>query len=157
MTQKSMPRRLAAQNRRAHHDYHIQDTVEAGLVLAGSEVKSIRAGRATITESYAGAQGGELWLFSAYLPEYQAGPAAFGQSARRPRKLLLRRREAARLMGAIQRDGVTLIALDFHFSDRGMAKVMLGLGRGKSLHDKRESDRKHSWERDRSRLLRGDR
>ena len=154
MTQKSPAPRFAAQNRRAHHDYHIEDTLEAGLVLAGSEVKSIRAGRATITESYAGAQGGELWLFNAYLPEYQSGPPAFGHSARRPRKLLLRRREVARLMGAIQRDGMTLIALDIHFS-RGMAKVTLGLGRGKKLHDKRESDKKHSWERDRSRLLRG--
>ena len=117
------PRRVAAQNRRARHDYLIEDTLEAGLVLAGSEVKSLRAGRASIGEAYAGQDRGELWLFNAYIPEYSPAHAAFAHETRRARKLLVHKRQRSRLFGAIKREGITLIPLSIYFNDRGLAKV----------------------------------
>lgn len=145
------------ENRRAYHDYAVEDAIEAGLVLVGSEVKSLRLGRCTITECYAGPgpQGDELYLFNAYIPEYQAGASRhFSHEARRPRKLLLRWREIERLQGAVARKGMTLVPLAVYFNKRGLAKVRLGLARGRKLVDKREVEKKRDWQRERARLMR---
>jgi SsrA-binding protein len=147
-------RRVVAQNRRAFHDYAVEERFEAGLVLSGTEVKSLREGRATITEAHAGEMAGELWLFNAYIPEFHGGNR-FNHETRRPRKLLLRKREVARLSGAVQREGMTLIPLALYFTPRGWAKVELGLAKGKKLHDKRAAIKERDWQRERQRLLRG--
>jgi SsrA-binding protein len=144
---------IAAQNRKARHEYTIQDTLEAGIILAGTEVKSLRTGKANITESYAGQQGGELYLFNAYIPEYQS-KSAFGHETRRPRKLLVHRRELRKLLGAITREGMTLVPLTIHFNPRGIAKVQLGLAKGKKLHDKRAAAKDRDWQRDKARVMR---
>lgn len=154
--QRGGERRVVAVNRRATHDYAIEERIEAGLELTGSEVKSLREGRAQIAEAHAGEMGGELWLFNAYIPEY-GGANRFNHEVRRPRKLLLRRREIERLKGAVQRKGMTLIPLQLYFSPRGWAKVELGLARGKTLYDKRAATRDRDWQRERERLLKGDR
>ncbi len=145
--------RFAAQNRKARHDYFIEDTLEAGLMLLGPEVKSLRAGRASIGESFAAEQGGELWLFNAYIPEYEAANR-FNHPPRRPRKLLLHRREVNRLIGSVQREGMTLVPLSIYFNNRGMAKVQLGLARGKRKFDKRQAEKARDWGREKSRLMR---
>jgi SsrA-binding protein len=146
-------RKRVADNRKAFHNYSIEDRIEAGLVLTGTEVKSLRAGRATIGEAHAGAMGGELWLFNAYIPEYDKGHQ-FNHQTRRPRKLLVRRREMDRLLGAVQRKGMTVVPLSLYFSPRGYAKVELGLARGKKLHDKRAAEKERDWQREKGRLLR---
>jgi SsrA-binding protein len=145
--------RYAALNRRARHDYLIEDTVEAGLVLHGTEVKSLRKGGASIAESYADQQGGELYLVNANIPEYKAS-AHFNHQPTRPRKLLLHRKEVNRLLGAIKREGVTVVPLALYFNDRGRAKVELGLARGKRKSDKRQAERDRDWQRNRARLMR---
>ncbi len=147
---------MVAVNRRASHDYTIEERIEAGLVLTGSEVKSLREGRAQIAEAHAGEMGGELWLFNAYIPEY-GGANRFNHEVRRPRKLLLRRREIERLKGAIQRKGMTLVPLQLYFTSRGWAKIELGLARGKTLYDKRAASRERDWQRERERLLKAGR
>lgn len=154
--QRGGERRVVAVNRRATHDYAIEERIEAGLELTGSEVKSLREGRAQIAEAHAGEMGGELWLFNAYIPEY-GGANRFNHEVRRPRKLLLRRREIERLKGAVQRKGMTLVPLQLYFSPRGWAKVELGLARGKTFYDKRAATRDRDWQRERERLLKGDR
>lgn len=141
-----------AQNRRARYDYSIEDTFEAGLMLAGTEVKSLRRGQASINESYAGEKGGELFLFNAYVPEYESGKT-FGHEPRRPRKLLLHHREIGKLLGAIRREGMTLIPLSVYFNKRGLAKVSLALARGKQKADKRMAIKDRDWQRQKSRLL----
>lgn len=144
--------RVVADNRKARFHYEITDTVEAGIALTGTEVKSLRSGKATIGESYAGPAGEDLVLYNAYIPEYlQAN--RFNHEPKRPRKLLLHRREIDRLIGATQRQGYTVVPLRIYFNDRGRAKVELGLGRGKQLHDKRETEKKRDWAREKSRLL----
>ena len=143
----------AAVNRRARFNYEIGQTFEAGIALTGSEVKSLREGRSNIADSYAGEKGGELFLYNAYIPEYlQAN--RFQHETRRPRKLLLHRREINRLSGAVQREGKTIVPLKIYFNDRGRAKVELALATGKKLHDKRETAKKRDWDREKSRLLR---
>lgn len=145
--------RIAVQNRKARHNYEILDTIEAGLQLVGSEVKSLRAGHGNITEAYAREEDGELFLVNAHIPEYvQAGP--FNHEPKRPRKLLLHRREIIRLGQEISRGGMTIVPLSIYFNDRGRAKVALGIGRGKKLYDKRASDKARTWQREKSRLLR---
>lgn len=146
--------RIAAENRRARHDYFITDTFEAGLMLVGTEVKSLRAGRANLAESYAGPQDGEIFVFNAYIPEYQA-KTAFTHETRRPRKLLLKRREIIKLINAVARDGMTLVPLDIHFNDRGIAKLTLGLAKGKKMHDKRATEKERDWKREKARVMRG--
>jgi len=145
--------RYAAQNRRARHDYLIEDKVEAGLVLQGSEVKVLRQGQASINEAYADEQGGELFLVNANIPEYRAANR-FSHQPRRPRKLLLHRREMNKLLGAIRREGMTLVPLSIYFNERGRAKVELGLARGKKQIDKRQAEKARSWQRDRARIMR---
>ena len=144
---------VAAQNRRARHDYHILETIEAGLVLSGSEVKSLREGRASIGEAYASEEHGELWLLNAYIPEYK-GASTFGHEPRGKRKLLVHRRELNKLQAAVQRKGMTLVPMKIYFNDRGFAKILLGLGEGKKLHDKRQSMKDRDWGRQKARLMR---
>lgn len=146
-------KKLIAQNRKARHSYHIEDSLEAGLVLTGTEVKSLRLGRASIVEGYAADKGGELYLFNSHIPVYD--PAGrFNHEPKRPRKLLLHRREVARLIGLIRREGYTLVPLSLYFNERGIAKVDLGLARGKRQADKREAEKQRDWQRQKSRLLR---
>jgi SsrA-binding protein len=153
---KAPERRLkvVAENRRARFNYEIGDTYEAGIALTGSEVKSLRSGKATIAESYADTKGGELWLVNANIPEdLQAGP--FNNHApKRPRRLLLHQREIDRLATGVEREGMTIVPLKLYFNERGRAKVELALARGKKLHDKRETLKKRSWDREKGRLLR---
>jgi SsrA-binding protein len=146
-------RKVVAENRKARFSYFIEDTYEAGVVLDGSEVKSLRAGKANIQDAYASEHNGEIFLINAYIPEYlQAN--RFNHETRRPRKLLLHKREASRMIGAIQREGVTLIPLRIYFNDRGRAKLELALARGKKMHDKRETEKARDWNREKGRLLR---
>ncbi len=144
---------IAAQNRKARFDYTIKQTVEAGLVLKGPEVKSLRHGRATLSEAWAGERDGEIWLFNAYIPEYQGGVLSRFEP-RAPRKLLLKRKQIRELTGAITRAGFSLVPLDIHFNDRGMAKVLLGLGEGRQKADKRHAIADRDWARDKARLMR---
>ncbi|MEO9901001.1 SsrA-binding protein SmpB [Nisaea sp.] len=144
---------LIAQNRRARHDYFIEDTVEAGIVLAGSEVKSLRDGKASIGESYAGQDAGELTLFNVHIPEYPAAEP-FNHEPRRPRRLLVHRKERDRLLGLVQREGATLIPLRLYFNDRGIAKISIGIATGKKKMDKRQTEKKRDWQRDKARLMR---
>ncbi|MBW4091194.1 MAG: SsrA-binding protein SmpB [Proteobacteria bacterium] len=144
---------IAAQNRRARFDYTIRSTVEAGLVLKGPEVKSLRLGRATLSEAWAGEREGEMFLFNAYIPEYQGGVLSRFEP-RAPRKLLLKQKELRQLAGAVARDGITLVPLQIHFNDRGRAKVLLGLGEGRKKADKRAAVAARDWQRDKARLLR---
>ncbi len=127
--------------------------MEAGLVLTGTEVKSLRAGRANIAESYASPEGGELWLINAHIPEYKQGNRN-NHEPRRPRKLLMRSREIGRLIGARQKEGMTLVPLKLYFNDRGIAKLLLGVARGKKQHDKRQAQKDKDWQRQKQRLLR---
>lgn len=145
--------KVVAENRKARFNYAVEDTLEAGLALTGTEVKSIRNGKATIAESYADARDGEIWLVNANIPEYlQAN--RFNHAPKRPRKLLLHKRQVNKLIGAVEREGMTLIPLKLYFNERGRAKIELALARGKKLHDKRETERKRSWDRERGRLMR---
>ena len=145
--------KVVAENRKARFNYAIEDTVEAGIALTGTEVKSIRGGKSTIAESYADSKNGEIWLINANIPEYlQAN--RFNHEPKLPRKLLLHRKQINKLLGAVDREGMTLIPLKLYFNERGRAKIELALARGKKLYDKRETEKKRSWERERGRLLR---
>ena len=146
-------RRVVADNRSARYHYAIEDTLEAGIALTGTEVKSLRGGKATIGESYAGPSGNDLMLFNAYIPEYLEANR-FNHEPKRPRRLLLHRRQINKLIGATQRQGYTVIPLKIYFNDKGRAKVELGLGKGKQLHDKRESVKERDCQRDKARLMR---
>jgi SsrA-binding protein len=146
-------RKLVADNRKARFNYEILDSFEAGIALTGTEVKSLRVGKATIGESYAGPSGEELLLFNADIPEYlQAN--RFNHERKRPRKLLLHKRQINKLIGAVQREGLTIVPMKLYFNDRGRAKVELALARGKTLGDKRETEKKRDWQREKGRLLR---
>lgn len=146
--------KVVADNRKARFNYEIGETFEAGIALTGSEVKSLRSGRASIGESYADTGDGDLWLVNANIPEYlQAGP--FNNHApKRPRRLLLHRRQINRLAAGIEREGFTIVPLKLYFDEKGRAKLELALARGKKLHDKRETEKRRDWDRERGRLLR---
>ena len=144
---------IAAQNRKARFDYTIKETVEAGVVLKGPEVKSLRHGRATITEAWAGEREGEIFLFNAYIPEYQGGVLS-RFDPRGVRKLLLHRKQVEKLLGQVAKGGMTLVPLDIHFNDRGVAKVTLGVGQGRNKADKRHAIADRDWQRDKARLMR---
>ena len=146
-------RKLIADNRRARFDYEILDTYEAGIQLQGPEVKSLRAGRSSLSDSYAAVERGELFLINAYIPEYREANR-FNHETRRPRKLLLHRKEIQKLANAVQREGLTIVPLKLFFNPRGRAKVDLALARGKRAHDKRQTQKERSWQRERQRLLR---
>ena len=149
-----MAGKVIAENRRARFDYFLEQTVEAGLALTGSEVKSLRNGKANIAESYAAVEGKEIVLINADIPPYaQAGPH-FNHEPRRPRKLLLKRREIDRLIGAVQREGLTIIPTKLYWSEKGIAKLEISLAKGKKAHDKREVIAERDWQRDKARLMR---
>lgn len=144
---------VVAQNRKARFDYTVKDTMEAGLVLKGPEVKSLRMGRATLNEAWAGERDGEMFLFNAYIPEYQGGVLSRFEP-RAPRKLLLKRKQINQLTGAISRQGATIVPLQIHFNDRGRAKVLLGVAEGRKKQDKRAAVAERDWQRDKARLMR---
>jgi SsrA-binding protein len=145
--------KVVAANRRARFNYEIGETFEAGIALTGTEVKALRQGKATIAESYADSRGGELWLVNANIPEYLQG-GRFNHAPKRPRKLLLHKHQINKLAGAVDREGMTIVPLKLYFNEKGRAKLEIAVARGKKLHDKRETERKRSWERERGRLLR---
>jgi SsrA-binding protein len=146
--------KLIADNRRARYNYEIGEKFEAGLALTGTEVKSLRTGKATIAESYAGVdRAGEMWLYNANIPEYLAGNR-FNHEPKRPRKLLLKAREIAKLAQGVAREGMTVVPLRLYFNARGRAKIELALAKGKQVHDKRETEKKRDWAREKSRLMR---
>ncbi|MGH9808180.1 MAG: SsrA-binding protein SmpB [Terriglobia bacterium] len=145
--------KLIAENRKARYAYAIDSVVEAGIILTGSEVKSLRNGKTTIGESYAHAKDGEIWLVNSYIPEYSKA-SRFNHEPKRSRKLLVHKREVQRLSAAIQREGMTLIPLRLYFNPKGIAKIELGIAKGKKLHDKRETEKQRDWQRDKARLMR---
>src|SRR6201996_9432813 len=145
--------KIIADNRKARYAYAIEDTLEAGIILMGSEVKSLRSGKTTIGESYAHAKDGEIFLVNAYIPEYTQA-SRFNHEPKRTRKLLLHKREVVKLAAATQREGMTLIPLKMYFNAKGVAKLLLGIAKGKKLHDKRDTEKQRDWARDKARLLR---
>ena len=145
--------KVVAENRRARFDYFVEDRFEAGIALVGTEVKALRQGEGSIAESYATADGEEVWLINSHIPEYSHGNR-MNHEPRRARKLLLKGREIAKLQGAITRQGLTLVPLSIYFNSNGRAKVELALARGKKVHDKRETIKERDWKRDQARLLR---
>jgi len=146
-------KKTVAENRRARFDYFIEDTFEAGIALSGTEVKSLRFGEGSITESYAEVRDGECWLINANIPEFSHGNR-FNHEPKRPRKLLLHTREIEKMIGAVERKGMTLVPLSVYFNSRGRAKVELALAKGKQTHDKRQTIKERDWKRDKARLMR---
>jgi len=146
-------RKLVADNRKARFNYELLEAFEAGIALTGTEVKSLRLGKATIGESYAGPSGNDLLLFNADIPEYLRANR-FNHERKRPRKLLLHRRQINKLIGAVQRDGLTIVPTKLYFNEQGRAKIELALARGKTLGDKRETEKKRDWQREKGRLMR---
>jgi SsrA-binding protein len=155
LAEKSDPNyKVAADNRRARFDYEIGEVIEAGIMLTGTEVKSLRAGKATVAESYAAVdRNGELMLYNANIPEYLQGNR-FNHEPKRPRKLLVHAKEIAKFAKGVEREGMTIVPLRIYFNDKGRAKIAIALGRGKKLHDKRETEKARDWNRDKGRLLR---
>ena len=147
------PKKIVALNKRARFDYFIEDNIEAGIVLQGSEVKALRQGKGSITEAYASHEGGdELFLINAFIPEYSEA-SSFNHNPRRSRKLLLRRKEINRLLGLVRKKGITLIPLSIYFNQRDIAKLDMGIATGKKQVDKRETEKKRDWEREKARIL----
>lgn len=153
MAIKDNQRKIVAENRRARYNYEIGEVFEAGLALVGTEVKSLRTGKATIAESYASAEKGEVFLINATIPEFLQGNR-FNHEPKRPRKLLLKAREIAKLATGVEREGMTIVPLKIFFNERGLAKIEIAMARGKQLHDKRETEKQRDWNREKSRLLR---
>ena len=147
------PRQLIAENRRARYDYFLEDNLEAGIALTGTEVKSLRDGKANIAESYAAVEGREIVLINADIPPYNKA-RHFNHEPRRPRKLLLHRRQIDKLIGAVQREGRTIVPLKLYFNEKGRAKLELALAKGKKTQDKREAAAERDWQRDKARLMR---
>jgi len=153
MVAKSDPNsKLIAENRRARFDYSIESDLEAGIMLLGSEVKSLRQGGSNIAESYASVEGGELWLINGYIAPYLQAKT-FGHDERRRRKLLVSRKELSRLWAAVGREGMTIVPMKMYFNDKGIVKLKLGVAKGKKLTDKRETSAKRDWDRDKARLM----
>jgi len=144
--------KILAENRKARHEYFLQDTMEAGIVLTGTEVKSLRFGSGNIADSYAEPKGGEIHLVNAHIPEFKQGNR-HNHEPRRVRRLLLHKREIAKLSGAVQRQGMTIVPLCLYFNDRGKVKLEIALAKGKKAHDKRETIKQRDWQRQKSRLL----
>jgi SsrA-binding protein len=150
---ETMNGKLIADNRKARHNYEFIETMEAGLQLVGTEVKSLRNGKANIAESYATEEGGELWLINSYIPEYLEANR-FNHNPRRRRKLLLHKKQMAQLASAVNREGMTIVPNRLYFNDRGVAKLQIALAKGRKSHDKREHDKERDWKREQGRLLR---
>ena len=153
MSNRPSQYRVVAENRRARHDYFILETLEAGLVLVGTEVKSLRNHQGSLNEAHAGEMKGELYLFNAHIPEYLEANR-FNHVARRPRKLLVHKRQMNKLLSAVARKGLTLVPLSCYFNEKGVVKISLGLAQGKKQTDKRETMKQRDWERDKARLMR---
>ncbi len=151
---KGAARGLVAENRRARFEYHLEDDIEAGLQLTGTEVKSLRQGQANIAESYAAVENGGIFLINANIPEYAQAGAFYQHAPKRPRRLLLHKREIARLAQAVERDGMTLVPTALYFNARGIAKIKIAIAKGKKLHDKRETAKKRDWNREKARIMR---
>jgi SsrA-binding protein len=145
-------RKIVAENRKARRNYFIEDDLEAGIMLEGSEVKSLRMGGANIAESYATVEGGELWLINSYVAPF-AQAKTFGHAERRRRKLLVNRRELGKLAQGVSREGMTLVPLELYFNERGRAKLKLGIAKGKKMVDKRDAEKARDWARDKARLM----
>jgi SsrA-binding protein len=145
--------KIVSDNRKARFNYEIGEVYEAGIALTGTEVKSLRSGKATIAESYADAKGGEIWLINCNIPEYRQA-SRFNHAPKRPRKLLLHQRQISKLAGAVEREGMTIVPLKLYFNEKGRAKLEIALAKGKKLHDKRDTEKKRSWARERGRLMR---
>lgn len=143
-----------SENRRARYDYALTDVIEAGLQLTGTEVKALRDGKANIAESYAAVEHGGIMLINAYIPEYQRAGPFYQHDPRRPRRLLLHKREIAKLAQAVDRQGMTMVPLELYFNERGIAKLKIAIAQGKKVHDKRETERKRDWQREKARLMR---
>lgn len=143
-----------ADNRKAFFDYHIEQTFEAGIMLVGTEVKSLRLGQCSLKESHVGPHKGELFLMNAHIPEYQQAGSQLQHDPKRWRKLLVKKKEMDKLMGGVHREGYTIIPLRLYFNSRGLAKVEIGLAKGKKLHDKREAEKSRDWDRDKARIMR---
>ena len=152
--QKASSRQTVAENRRARFEYQLEDDIEAGLQLTGTEVKSLRQGQANIAESYASVENGGLFLINANIPEYQQAGPFYQHEPKRPRRLLLHKKEIAKLAQAVDREGMTLVPVELYFNSRGIAKLKLCVARGKKLHDKRETEKKRDWNREKARILR---
>ncbi len=154
MAEKTDNHKVVAENRRARYEYRIEDTWEAGLVLSGTEVKSLRTGQANIAESYASAEAGGLMLINSYIPEYRQAGRFFQHEPRRPRRLLLKAKEIHKMRIAVERQGMTIVPLQLYFNARGIAKLRLALAQGKKFHDKRADIKKREWQRQKARLMR---
>lgn len=150
---KLLAHRIVAQNRKARYDYFVVETIEAGIMLQGSEVKSLREGKASIVDAHAQEQGGEIWLLNSYIPEYK-GANRFNHEPRRPRKLLLHRKQINKMLGKLKLSGMTVVALSIYFNEHNKAKVELALVKGKKAHDKRESEKERDWDREKGRIMR---
>jgi SsrA-binding protein len=154
MAKKASPdQKIIADNRKARYSFAIESTIEAGLILLGSEVKSLRTGKASIAEAYATARDGEIFLVNSYISEYQMA-GRFNHEPKRVRKLLVRKTEAQKLVIAVRRQGMTLIPMKLYFNRKGIAKIELGIARGKKIHDKRQTEKSRDWDRQKGRLLR---
>ncbi|WP_181702789.1 SsrA-binding protein SmpB [Chthonobacter albigriseus] len=146
------PKKIVADNRQARYNFAIGDKIEAGIQLTGTEVKSLRQGRTNLSDAYAGARGDEIFLYNAYIPEYlQANQ--FNHETRRPRKLLLHRRQISRLIAAVTREGMTIVPLRLYFNEQGRAKCEIAVAQGKKAHDKRQATKEREWNRDKARLM----
>ncbi len=152
--ERAKAQKYVSLNRRARHDYFIANVVEAGLVLAGTEVKSLRTGQASIQEAFAVPKNGAIYLLNAYIPEYKQAGVHLQHETRRARKLLLHKREVNKMLGAVKKEGMSLVPLGIYFNKRGIAKVEIGVAKGKKLHDKREAIKKREWKRDQARVMR---
>ena len=152
--QKASSRKTVAENRRARFEYHLDGDIEAGLQLTGTEVKSLRQGQANIAESYASVENGGLFLINANIPEYQQAGPFYQHEPKRPRRLLLHKKEIAKLSQAVDREGMTLVPVELYFNARGIAKLKLCVAKGKKLHDKRETEKKRDWNREKARIMR---
>lgn len=145
---------VVADNRKARFDYEILETFVAGIMLTGTEVKSLRLGQCSIKESYVGPKNGEIWIFNANIPEYQQAGAHLQHEPARPRKLLLHKREVNKILGAVSREGMTMVANSLFFDSRGMVKLEIALAKGKKLHDKRETEKQRDWNKQKQRIMR---
>ncbi|MDR3450578.1 MAG: SsrA-binding protein SmpB [Alphaproteobacteria bacterium] len=152
--ERALAQRYVSLNRRARHDYFIEDTIEAGIILSGTEVKSLRTGQASIQESFASPKEGRIYLVNAYIPEYNQAGIHLQHETRRPRQLLLHKRQIDKMMGAVKREGMTLVPLGIYFNKRGIAKVEIGIAKGKQQRDKRAAIKDREWQRDKARLMR---
>ncbi|MEN2494509.1 MAG: SsrA-binding protein [Hyphomicrobiaceae bacterium hypho_1] len=151
---KDPQHKIVAENRRARFEYHIEHTLEAGLQLTGTEVKSLRQGQANISESYASVENAGIFLINSNVAEYTQAGTFFQHEPKRPRKLLLHKREIVRIAQAIKREGMTIVPICLYFNYKGVAKIKLAIAKGKKLHDKRETSKKRDWNREKARILR---